>query len=123
VALRAHARGLYHAEAAVELLIGHPRWLGCEAFVDRFVSVGQAMVGEVVLAVVDWQAAVEAMGGGRLACSRSEGCVLRIAARIAGGVPVDLGDCLSSLDETNVGLVVEAVLHANGRRGAGGATR
>jgi hypothetical protein len=121
--LRAHARGLYHAEAAVELLIGHQRWLGCEEFVDRFVSVGQAMVGEVVLAVVDWQAAVEAMGGGGLPCSRSEGCVLRIAASIAGGVLVDLGDCLSSLDDTNVGLVVEAVLHANGCRGAGGATR
>jgi hypothetical protein len=121
--LQAHARGLYHAEAAVELLIGHQHWLGCEEFVDRFVSVGQAMVGEAVLAVVDWQAAVEAMGGGGLPCSRSEGCVLRIAASIAGGVLVDLGDCLSSLDETNVGLVVEAVLHANGRRGAGGATR
>jgi hypothetical protein len=81
------------------------------------------MVGGGLLAVVDWPAAVKALGGGRLACSRSEGCVLRIAASIAAGIPVDLGDCLSTLDETNVGLVVAAVLHANDGRGAGGATR
>jgi hypothetical protein len=81
------------------------------------------MVGDLVLAVVDWPAAVKALTAGGLPCSGSEGCVLRIAASIAAGVPVDLGDCLSALDNFNVDLVVEAVLHANGRRGAGGATR
>jgi hypothetical protein len=121
--LRAHARGLYHAEAAVDLLIGHQRWLRCEEFVVRFVWVGRALVGGGPLAVVDWPAAVNALAAGRLACSRSEGCVLRIAASIAAGVPVDLSDCLSTLDKTNVGLVVAAVLHANGGRGAGGETR
>ena len=123
MALRAHARGLYHAEAAVELLIGHERWLGCEEFVGRFVWVGRAMVGGGVLAVVDWPAAVKALVGGGLPCSGSEGCVLRIAASIAAGVSVDLGECLSTLDKSNVDLVVQAVRHANGRRGAGGATR
>jgi hypothetical protein len=44
--------------------------------------------------------------------------VLRIAASIAGGVPVDLGECLSILDDTNVALVVDAVRHASGH-GAG----
>jgi hypothetical protein len=86
------------------------------------VWVGQAMAGDRVLAVVDWPAAVKALAGGRLACSRSEGCVLRIAASIAAGIPVDLSDCLSTLDKRNVGLVVGAVLHANGGRGAGGDT-
>jgi hypothetical protein len=81
------------------------------------------MVGDRMLAVVDWPAAVKALAGGGLPCSGSEGCVLRIAASIAAGVPVDLGDCLSTLDKGNVGLVVEAVLHANGRRGVGAATR
>jgi len=81
------------------------------------------MAGDRVLAVVDWPAAVKALAGGGLPCSGSEGCVLRIAASIAAGVPVDLGDCLSTLDKVNVDLVVEAVLHSNGRRGAGGATR
>jgi len=122
-ALRAHAKGLYHAEAAVELLIGHQRWLRCDQFVGRFVWVGRALVGGGLLAVVDWPAAVKAVGAGGLPCSRSEGCVLRIGASIAGGVPVDLGECLSTLDKYNVGLVVEAVLHANGGRGAGEVTR
>ncbi len=89
----------------------------------RFVWVGRAMVGEGVLAVVDWPVAVTALAGGGLPCSGSEGCVLRIAASIAAGVSVDLDDCLSTLDNLNIGLVVEAVLHANGRRGADGATR
>jgi hypothetical protein len=64
------------------------------------------------------RAAVRALGAGRLPCSDSEGHVLRIAASIAGGVPVDLGECLSILDDTNVALVVDAVRHASGR-GAG----
>jgi len=121
--LRAHARGLYHAEAAVELLIGHQRWLCRDEFVGRFVWVGRALVGGGLLAAVDWSAAVKALVAGGLACSGSEGRVLRIAASIAAGVPVDLGDCLSTLDRVNVDLVVEAVLHANGRRGAGGVSR
>jgi hypothetical protein len=91
--------------------------------VVRFVWVGRALVGGGLLAVVDWPAGVKALAAGRLACSRSEGCVLRIAASIAAGVPVDLSDCLSTLDKTNVGLVVAAVLHANGGRGAGGESR
>ena len=41
--------------------------------------------------------------------------MLRIAASLAEGVPVDLGTCLSTLDGTNVGLVVEAVRRVNGR--------
>ena len=56
--LRAHARGLYCGQAAVELLIGHDRWLGREDFVGRFVQVGgQPPVG---WAWVDWQAVVTA---------------------------------------------------------------
>ena len=120
--MRAHARGLYHAEAAVELLIGHQRWLGRDEFVRRFAWVDRAMLGDRFLAGVDWPAAVEALAAGRLPCSGSEGCVLRIAASIAAGVPVDLSG-LSMLDKVNIDLVVEAVLHANGQRGAGGATR
>ena len=94
-----------------------------EEFVGRFVWVGRALAGGGVLAVVDWPAAVKALAGGRLPCSGSEGRVLRIAASIAAGVPVDLGDCLSTLDIASVDLVVQAVLHATGRRGAGGASR
>lgn len=67
---------------------------------------------------VDWQAAVAALDAGRLACADSEAQLLRVAASIAEGVPVDLRDALSGLDQVNVVLVAEAVLHANGRRDA-----
>jgi len=85
--------------------------------VGRFVWVGRALAGGGLLAVVDWPTAVKALAGGGLACSGCVGRVLRMAASIAAGVPVDLSDCLSTLDDTNVDLVVKAVLHASGRRG------
>jgi hypothetical protein len=97
--------------------------LCCDEFVGRFVWVGRALAGGGLMAVVDWPAAVKALASGRLPCSGSEGRVLRIAASIAAGVAVDLGDCLSTLDDVNVDLVVNAVLHASGRRGAHGAAR
>jgi hypothetical protein len=112
--LRAHARGLYHHEAAVELLIGHKRWLCRGEFVSRFVWIGRALVGGGLLAVVDWPAAVKALAAGGLPCSGSEGYVLRIAASIADGVAVDLRECLSTLDTANIGLVVRSVLAAGG---------
>jgi len=119
-ALRAHAEGLYCLQAAVGLLIGHRRWLCREDFVGRFVGLVPAMGGGAALAVVSWRAAVRALNGGRLCCSDSEGCVLRIAAGVAEGVPVDLGGCLSVLDEVNIGLVVDAVRRAGGRAASGG---
>jgi hypothetical protein len=119
--LRAHAKGLYHAEAAVELLIGHRRWLCRDEFAGRFVWVGRALVGDGLLAVVDWPAAVKALAAGGLPCSGSEGRMLRIAASIAAGVPVDLSDCLSTLDSANVVLVARAVLIVGGHRGAAAA--
>jgi hypothetical protein len=114
--LRAHAKGLYGAEAAVGLLIGHANWLARDDFVDRFVELGRGLVGGTVLALVDWQAAVRALDTGRLGCSGSEARVLRLAASIAEGVPVDLGAAVTGLDQANIGLVVEAVLHAGGHR-------
>ena len=117
--MRAHARGLYCAQAAVELLIGHQKWLCRNDFVGRFVRVVPDPAGDGVLAVVGWRAAVRAVVAGRLSCSDSEAYVLRIAASIAEGVPVDLGVCLSSLDERNIGLVTGAVRVAAGRVAAG----
>ena len=111
-----HAKGLYCAEAAVELLIGHERWLRRDDFVGRFVWTGRALVGDRVLAVVDWPAAVEALGLGRLACADSESHVLRIAASFAGGTAVDLRDALTGLDAATIALVSVAVLRAAGHR-------
>jgi hypothetical protein len=115
-ALRAHAAGLLCAVAAVELLIGHAVWLHRTGFVDRFVMVqaDPALVGQTALAWVDWQAAADAVATGRLACSAGEGRVLLIAASIAKGVPLDLGDAVTGLDAVNCVLVARAVLAAGG---------
>lgn len=112
--MRSHAAGLLCAVAAVELLIGHAVWLCRNDFVDMFVcAVGDSADG----IVVDWCAVVAALEAGRLPCSGSEGAILRIAASIAEGVPVDLGGSLTGLDGINAGLVVRAVLVAAGHQG------
>jgi hypothetical protein len=96
------------AVAAVELLIGHAVWLRRNDFVGEFVRI----VDEPVW--VDWPAAVRALDAGRLPCSGSEAGLLRVAASIAEGIPVDLGAALSSVDERNLVLVAESVLRAGG---------
>jgi hypothetical protein len=88
--------------------------------VGRFVGLVPGEGGGVALAMVSWRAAVLELEAGRLPCSDSDGCVLRIAASIANGVAVDLGECLSTLDEADVGLVVAAVRRAGGRATPGG---
>jgi hypothetical protein len=100
--------------AAVELLIGHAVWLCRNDFVDGFVHIAAGSGEARVLAWVDWHPAVRALQGGRLPCSGSEAGLLRIAASLAEGIPVDLGAALSSLDERNLGLVVEAMRCAGG---------
>ncbi|MGH9222853.1 MAG: hypothetical protein ACRD2W_03415, partial [Acidimicrobiales bacterium] len=113
-ALCAHASGVYCAEAAVGLLIGHGRWLGRSNFVDQFVTMVDETDATSPMAAVDWPAAVAGLEEGRLPCSSSEGQVLRLAASIADGPPVDLGAALCGLDTANLALVGEAVLHAGG---------
>jgi hypothetical protein len=97
-------------------LIGHGSWLRRSDFVDRCLEVNHGLGGETVLAGVDWAAAVAALESGELACSGSEGRLLRIAASIAVGVPLDLGEALTGLDEANLALVTEAVVLAGGWR-------
>ncbi|MGH3823685.1 MAG: hypothetical protein ACRDRA_12790 [Pseudonocardiaceae bacterium] len=104
--------------AAVELLIGHAVWLRRNDFVDRFVDTADDLAGEGMLAWVKWSAVVRALDAGWLGCSGSEARVLRIAASLAEGVLVDLGEAVTGLDEANIGLVAAAVLRANGRGGA-----
>jgi hypothetical protein len=119
-ALWAHAEGLYCLQAAVGLLIGHRRWLCREDFVGRFVGLVPGERDGAALAMVSWRAAVRALGAGRLPCSDSEAYVLRIAASIAEGVAVDLRECLSTLDDVGIGLVVDAVRCAGGQTTPGG---
>jgi hypothetical protein len=115
-ALRAWAKGLFSAEAAVELLIGHASWLYREDFLEIAVEFGQGISGGVVMAAVDFEAAARALEAGALLCSGGDGRVLRIAASIGGGVPVDLREAVTGLDENNAVLAAAAVLRAAGHR-------
>lgn len=81
---------MFCAEAAAELLIGHRSWVVRDDFVGRFVEVAPGLADDNVMALIDWEAALAAVDGGRLICSTSEAQMLRIAASLAVGVPVDL---------------------------------
>jgi hypothetical protein len=106
------------AVAAVGLLIGHAVWLRRNDFVDGFVRMVDPPRAGVALAWVDWPSAVRALGAGRLPCSGSEAGLLRVAASIAEGIPVDLDEVVTGMDEHNLVLVARAVLVAGGHRGA-----
>ncbi len=55
---------------------------------------------------------------GSFPAAAGENRILRPAASIAVGIPVDLNDALSGLDQSSIALVVRAVRHANGQRPA-----
>jgi hypothetical protein len=112
--LRAGAAGLYCAVAAVELLIGHARWLYRDDFVAAFIEVVPSFGDGTPMAIVDWPRAAARLKRGRLACSSGEGQLLRLCASLAEGVPVDLAQALTSLDAPTVTLVARAMLHAGG---------
>jgi hypothetical protein len=58
------------------------------------------------MAWIDWHAVITALDGGHLPSSGTEKHILRIAASLAGGHPVNLRDAIPGLDQRNVGLVV-----------------
>jgi hypothetical protein len=72
-----------------------------------------------VMVAVDFKAAADALESGALACSAGERRVLRIAASLAAGVPVDLREAVTGVDVGNAVLAAAAVLHAAGHRGLG----
>jgi hypothetical protein len=112
--MRAWAKGLLCLEAAVELLIGHGMWLYRQDFLDAAVEL--VTDSGRIMAHVNFAAAVDALESGALTGSGSEKGMLRFAAGIAAGCPVDLQDALPGLDGANAVLVADAVLHAAGAR-------
>ena len=80
------------------------------------VEPGREVLSGRGMAAVDFEAAAASLEAGVLPCSSGEGHVLRLAASIAAGVPVDLGSAVSGLDASSTGLVACAVLHAAGHR-------
>ena len=114
-ALRAHARGLFIVEAAVELLVGHRLWLRRTDFIDDYVETVPTLLGDIPMACVNWPAAITALDNGSLPCSSGEDQMLRLAASLADGIPVDLRDALTRLDSDNLDLLIQAALHTGGR--------
>ena len=92
-ALRACAGGILTAEAGVSLLIDCGGWLHRDDFTGPFIATGTSISdGTTLMASIDWPAAVTALDAGHLPCGSGERHMLRLAASIAGGVPVSLSD-------------------------------
>lgn len=112
--LRAWARGIYPDQAAVELLISHATFLRRADFTSRFITTHASNDG-TSLAAIDWTAAITALDT-TLPCSGGEQRMLRLAASLGDGIPVNLRDALTGIDGHGIQLVLQAVLHAAGRR-------
>jgi len=110
--LRAWARGIYPDEAGAELLIGHASFLHRADFTSRFINIPGDGAG---LAAIDWPAAIAALDHS-LPCSGGENRMLRLAASLAAGIPVNLRDALTGIDDRGIQLVIKAVQHAAGHR-------
>jgi hypothetical protein len=79
------AKGLFSAEAAIELLSGHRLWLYRDDFREIGLEFGWETFSGRVMAVVDFEAVVGALDAGELPCASSEGQVLRLAAHRCPG--------------------------------------
>lgn len=116
--LAAWAEGYYPSEAAVGLLTygagGH--WLRRRDFLTACVEAvddGWSRDGAVPMAVIDWDA-VEAFLAGGVAASSGELSVLRAAASLAGANVGSLREVTASLDDGNLGHVLDAIAHRAG---------
>jgi len=94
-ALRACAAGLCSLEAGVALLIESGAFLHRPDFTSRFIEHGTET------AAIDWHAAISALNDGELPCSGGERRILRLSASLAAGIPVDLRDAATGLDDHN----------------------
>jgi len=111
--LRTWARGIYPDEAGAELLIGHASFLHRADFTSRFISTPGNGTG---LAAIDWPAAIAALNDS-LPCSGGEQRMLRLAASLAGGIPVNLRDALTGIDDRGIQLVIKDDMHRLHRSG------
>jgi hypothetical protein len=116
-ALQACAAGLYPLEAGTALLIANGTFLHRGDFTSRFIETGISISdGTTLMAAIDWDAAISALHAGELPCSGGERRVLELSASLSGGIPVDLRDAVTSLDDGNIARLVTAILHASGKR-------
>ena len=113
-ALNACAAGLYPLEAGVALLIAEGR--SSAATTSPPGSSSTAPAARHHMAAIDWDAVITALHAGELPCSGGERRVLMLSASLAGGIPVDLRDAATGLDDRNIQRLVTAILHASGKR-------
>jgi hypothetical protein len=113
-ALHRQADGICTMQAAASLLTAQA-WLHRDDFTTAFATLSPDLPGEPSAAAIDWPAAIAALDQGQLPCSGGERRMLRLTASLAGGVPVDLREALSSLDQRNLDLLVTAIRHACGQ--------
>ncbi len=113
-ALHACAAGLYPLEAGVALLIASGAFLHRPDFAGRFIEHGTS--SGTAMAAIDWDAAVTALNAGELPCSGGERRVLLLSASLAAGIPADLRDAATGLDDRNVQRLITAIRHASGKR-------
>ncbi len=111
-ALRACAAGIYTHEAGVSLLIANRAFLSRDDFTSRFITHDTT----TAMAAIDWAAAIAALDAGEIPCSGGEQRILRLAASIAGGIPVSLSDAITGLDSRNLSHLLTAIRHASGER-------
>ncbi len=78
---------------------GEPFWLRHRGFVTRFIRPGGGLLR------VAWGEAVVALEAGELAAPPVQRRVLRLAASVAAGVPVDLRDCFGPGDSGPASLL------------------
>ena len=107
-ALRAGAQGIYALEAAAGLVIAHGTWLARDDF-RCFIYLGPET------AAIDWEAVTRLIADGELPSSAAEGRVLQLAASLACGAPIVLGDAVTGLDDRNIQVVVTAIRRAFGQ--------
>lgn len=116
-AIRACAAGLYPHEAGVALLAGNGTFLRRRDFTGRFITTSTSISdGTTLMAAIDWDAAIAALRAGDLPCSGGERRILELSSSLAGGIPVDLRDAVTGLDNGNIARLVTAILHASGKR-------
>ena len=113
-ALHACAAGLYPLEASVALLTAEGTFLRRDDFTGRFIEHGTS--SGTAMAAIDWEGAVTALHAGELPCSGGERRVLLLSASLADGIPVDLRDAATGLDDRNIQRLITAIRHASGKR-------
>jgi ABC-type branched-subunit amino acid transport system ATPase component len=111
-ALRNHSCGICALEAATEILISQPSRL----YSDVVIRYPSNNTEQPAFAEPDWVAISTGIDTGALTCSNGERHMLQIAAAIATGIPIDLREALTGLDDNNIRVIITAIQHATGRR-------